>query len=185
MNSTVKFPDNVEAKYRKRREGISLGLYELSILDLTVYIDRFILSGDETEEDLEEGKVLGDASFRASAMGDSPSIDVDEIEDEIDFDSIASNVEDADPRLSTWQEKVVEDHKNRLNNENEIAKIRRHLSRKIKKHILKDRKHDKAIANVTIVFPLPSKDPLITHRKFHDVAEAMQLNSSDMLRFVK
>ena len=37
-----------------------MGLYELSILNLTVVIDRFVLTDDKTEEDVEDGEEDGE-----------------------------------------------------------------------------------------------------------------------------
>lgn len=52
---------------------------------------------------------------------------------------------------------------------------------KQKLHFRSKKKDDNRIANVTIVFPIPSKDPLITHRKISDIATAMQVDSSQLL----
>jgi hypothetical protein len=53
---------------------------------------------------------------------------------------------------------------------------------KDKLHFRSKHKNDSKVYQLAVVFPIPSKDPLITHRKISDIATAMQVNSSELLR---
>lgn len=85
---------------------------------------------------------------------------------------------------SIWRQKVEEDERMRLivKNEELSYRIKKTLGKKLHLHLIKEKKLDKRISDITIVFPLPSKDPLVTHRKVHDVAEALAVDSSELFR---
>eukprot|EP01035_Chromulina_nebulosa_P017241 gene17241-22768_t len=211
VNDKVRFPENAETQYRKKRLGITIGLFELSIIDLLVYfgrsltdvIDNDIDNSTNNDFDVDLDKDLdidsdrySSMNFRSSSMRTTNNIynypkrklDIDE--------SRSTNVSlferptDTIEALSTdnpWRKKIDEEIRLKQMNKNEMLtlRVKEKLSKKLRIHSMKDLKHDKTIDTITVVFPLPSKDPLIVHRKINDLAEAMQIDSSDLLTSFK
>ena len=268
-NSSVIFTENALPKYRKKRTGLSLEIFELSILQLTVRLGKNDRTeeddenddDDETEvdinhDDINEDEIyldrnsilesnmiaknslnisspISNSNSTANAIKNTneihlispikqpkrksrksllqlplyePHLTVSTSPSSSPIDSPKSSPKtraksritnkpglflpitiDAAPESSNsienaWRKKVEEEERKRLNKRNAVLayRVKKNLSKKLRK-IKSNKKFDKVISDVTVIFPLTSKDPLIMHRKIYDLSEALQVNSSELL----
>lgn len=78
-----------------------------------------------------------------------------------------------------WKRKVLEEQQQKDLDAMKQNVIKQKLRTKMKK---KKKSADKSIHEVQIVFPLPSKDPLLSHRKIFDFSRAYHLEDDDDYR---
>lgn len=74
-----------------------------------------------------------------------------------------------------WRRRVIEEERERRRREKE-AQPHNKLIKVVKKKKKKMNQH--RIDQVTVVFPLPSKDPLLSYRRMYDFAKAFDMNES-------
>lgn len=81
---------------------------------------------------------------------------------------------------------IKDNEQNNLQYENyndSTRKIKKNLEKKVTINSINnndDKGRDDVITNCTIVFPLPTKDPLLSHRKVFNVAETSDAASSHL-----
>jgi hypothetical protein len=246
VNNNIKYTENAAESYRKPRSGITTAMYELSILNLTVYLGETFIEipdrdGDQITEDgddytMEDGSVRSrsntnlsqdqrdDFSHQSyltdtlnavrtairSSIGlpkstagadttaalneqstDSPH-SMKRASNQSSGNNSQSDLEEAlfekvevshsIPADNAWRQKIEEERLRQRKHDELSCRIKKSLSRKMHLHLVKDKKTDKFVAELDVVFPLPSKDPLLTHRKIHAFAEALETNSSQLFK---
>ena len=86
-----------------------------------------------------------------------------------------------------WRRRVQEEeqqrraHREALKKSNAANKAALGIKRKLQKQRRKQRR-DRRIHQVTVVFPLPSKDPLLSYRKLFDFSHAMEIQQQQEQR---
>lgn len=193
------------------RSGITLGVFELLITDISVSFDKSFTNLHVVEL---ESRAIRESVYLSSLKVQEIGLQVSP-DDPVDKEYIhSSEVNGSESRHLTPTPSVFNDdnesiisaqaisifHNSIPQNEKDVStsnsniniektdelihRIRKNLSQKLSSRLLRNSPtlEDKDISMISVVFPLPSKDPLLLHKRVYEFARYIHVDVSSLLR---